>query len=89
MYFVGFYSVPNLIVILFNLMYLVFVVGIYCKGCVIVRDSVKTQAIEARRVFTGISRLSIPRKDACALHMTGMRRVSTDGDSCVSRVPRG
>ena len=60
MYSVGFYSVPNLIIILFNLMYLVFVVGIYCKGCVIVRDSVKTQAIEARRVFAGISRLSIP-----------------------------
>ena len=37
----------------------------------------------------GISRLSIPRKDACALHMTGMQRVSTDGDSCVLRVSRG
>ena len=86
MYFVGFYSIPNLIVILFNLMYPIFVVGIYCKGCVIVRESVKTQAIEARRVFAGISRLSIPRKDACALHMTG--RVSIDGDSCVSRVSR-
>ena len=84
MYSVGFYSVPNLIVILFNLMYPVFVVGIYCKGYVIVRESVKTQAIEARRVFAGISRLSISRKDACALHMTGMRRVSIDGDSCVS-----
>ena len=46
MYFVGFYFVPNLIVILFNLLYLVFAVGIYCKGCVIVRESVKTQAIE-------------------------------------------
>ena len=46
MYFVGFYSVPNLIVILFNLLYLVSVVGIYCKGCVIVRESVKTQATE-------------------------------------------
>ena len=86
MYFVGFYSIPNLIVILFNLMYPVFVVGIYCKGCVIVRENVKTQAIEVRRVFAGISRLSIPQKDACALHMTGMRRVSTDGDSYVSRV---
>ena len=32
MLFVGFYFVPNLIVILFNLMYPVFVVGIYCKG---------------------------------------------------------
>ena len=61
MYFVGFYSVSNLIVILFNLIYPVFVVEIYCKGCVIVRESVKTQAIEARMVFAGISRLSIPR----------------------------
>ena len=89
MYFVGFYFVPNLIVILFNLMYTIFIVGIYCKGCVIVTESVKTQAIEARRVFAGISQLSIPRKDACALHMTGMRRVSIDGDSYVLRVSRG
>ena len=89
MYFVSFYSVPNLIVILFNLMYLVFVVGIYCKGCVIVKESVNTQAVEAKRVFTGISRLSIPQKDACALHMTRMRRVSTDGDNYVSRISRG
>ena len=49
----------------------------------------KTQAIEDRRVFTGSSRLSIPRNDACALHMTGMRRVRTDGDSCVLQVTRG
>ena len=89
MYFVRFYSVPNLIVILFNLMYPVFVVRIYCKGCMIVRKSVKTQAIEARRVFAGISQLSIPRKDACALHMTGMQRVNTDRDSYVSQVSRG
>ena len=79
----------NLIVILFNLMYLVFVVGIYCKGCVIVRESVKTQAIEARRIFMDISQLSILRKDACALHMTRMQRVSIDGDSCVSQVSHG
>ena len=86
MYFVGLYSMPNLIVILFNLTYPVFVVGIYCKGCVIVRESMKTQAIEARRVFAGISQLSIPRKEACALHIIGMQRVSTNGDSYVSRV---
>ena len=88
MYFVDFYFLPNFIVILFNLMYPVFVVGIYCKGYVIVRESVKIQAIEARRIFAGISRLSIPRKDAYVFHMTGMRKVSTDGDSCVSRVSR-
>ena len=70
-------------------MYHVFVMGIYCKGCVIVRESVKTQAIEARRVFASISWLSIPWKDACALHMTGMWRASTDGHNYVSRVSRG
>ena len=32
--------------------------------------------MEARRIFAGISWLSIPRKEAYALHMTGMRRVS-------------
>ena len=89
MYFVGFYSVPNLIVIIFNLLYLVFIVGFDCKGCVIERESVKTQAIEARKFLAGSSRLSIPQSEACALHMTRMRRVSTGGDSCVSRVSRG
>ena len=84
MCFVGFKSVPNLIVTLFNLLYPVFIVGFNCKGCVIERECVKTQAIEDRRVFAGISRLSIPRNDACALHMTRMRRVRIDGDSCVS-----
>ena len=77
MYFVGFYSVPNLIVILFNLLYPVFIVGFDCKGCVLERESVKTQAIEARRILASISRLSFPRSEACALHMIGMWRVST------------
>ena len=34
------------------------------------KGSVKTQAIEDKRVFAGSSRLSIPRNDACALHLT-------------------
>ena len=72
MYFVGFYSMSNLIVIIFNLLYPVFIVGFDCKGCVIERECVKTQAIEARRFLVGSSRLSIPRSEACALHMTGM-----------------
>ena len=90
MCFVGFNSVPNFIVILFNLLYPVFIVGFNCKDYVIERESVcvKTQAIENRRFFTSSSRLSIPRNDACALHMTRMRRVRTDGDSCVSQVAR-
>ena len=53
------------------------------------RESVKTQAMEARRIFAGISWLSILRKEACALHMTEMRRVNTDEDNCVLRVARG
>ena len=89
MCFVGFNYVPNLIVILFNLLYPVFIVGFNCKGCMINKEYVKTQAIEDKRVFAGSSRLSIPRNDACALHMTGMQRVRTDGDSCVLRVARG
>ena len=51
----------------------------------IVRESVKTQASEAKKVFVGILRLSIPRKGTCALHMTGMPRVSPEGFSQVSR----
>ena len=89
MYFVGFYSVPNLIVILFNLVYPVFIVGCDCKGCVLERECVKTQASEARRILVGVSRLSFPRSEACALHMTGMQKVCTNGDSYVSRVSRG
>ena len=79
----------NLIVILFNLLYPVFIVRFNCKGCVTERGSVKTQAIKDRRVFVGSSRLSISRNDACTLHMTGMPRVKIDGDSCVSRVAHG
>ena len=46
MYFVGFYSVPNFIVILFNPVYPIFIVGFDCRGCVIERECVKTQTIE-------------------------------------------
>ena len=55
MYFVGFNFVTNLIVILFNLLYPVFIARLYCKGCVIKREYVKIQAIEDRRVFAGSS----------------------------------
>ena len=97
MYSVGFYSESNLIVILFNLLYFIFNLGFDCKGCVIERERererervcVKTQVIEVRRFLAGSSRLSIPQSEACALRMTGMRRVNTDGDSYVSQVFRG
>ena len=80
---------PNLIVIIFNLVYPIFIVGCDCKGRVLEREYVKTQASEARRLLAGVSQLSFLRSKACALHMTGMRRVYTDGDSCVSRVSHG
>ena len=38
---------------------------------------VKTQSIKDWSVFVGSSWVNIPRSDACALHMIGMRRVRT------------
>ena len=55
MCFVNFNFMPNFIVILFNLLYIIFIMRFNCKGCVIKRESVKTQAIEDRRVFAGSS----------------------------------
>ena len=40
--FVGLYSIPNLIVMFFNLLYPVCIVGFHCKCCVLERESVKT-----------------------------------------------
>ena len=62
MYFVGFYSVPNLIVISFNLVYPVFIVGCDCKGCVLERESVKTQASEAKKTSHGCLVTKLPAK---------------------------
>ena len=45
--------------------------------------------LKTKVVFTSSSRVSFPRSNACALHMTRMRKVRTDGDSCVSQVARG
>ena len=45
-HFVGFNFVPNLIVISFNHLYPVIIMGFTCKGCVIQKENVKTQAIE-------------------------------------------
>ena len=77
MLFVCFYSVPNLIVILLNLLYLYLLWDLIVMGYVLERVCVKTQAIEAKRVLVGISQLSFSQSEACALHMTAMRRIST------------
>ena len=50
---------PNLVVIIFNFLYPVFIVGFDCKGCVLERKSVKTEAIEGRTVLAGSLQLSI------------------------------
>ena len=76
MYFVGFYSVPNLIVILFNLLYHVFIVGFDCKGYVLERKCEDSSKWILKGSRASISLLSFLRSEVCALHMTRMRRVS-------------
>ena len=56
MCFVGFNFMPNLIVILFNVLYLVFHVGFICKGCVREKESVKTQGKLKTEVFLWVAR---------------------------------
>ena len=77
--FVGFYFVPNLIVILFNLIYPIFHVGFICKGCERERECVceGSRQLKTKAVFTGSSWVSFLQSEACALHMTRMQRVRT------------
>ena len=56
MCFVGFNFVPNLIVIMFNLLYLVFHVGFICKGCVRERESVWRLKALKIEVFLRVAR---------------------------------
>ena len=56
-------------------MYLVFYVGFICKGCVRERECEDSRKLKTKAVFAGSSRVGFPRSEACALHMTGMRRV--------------
>ena len=76
MYFVGFYFVPNLIVILFNLLYHVFIVGFDCKGYVLERKCEDSSKWILKGSRASISLLSFLRSEVCVLHMTRMRRVS-------------
>ena len=69
---------PNLIVILFNLMYLVFYVGflvrVVCERERVCEDSRQS---EKQEVFTGSSREAFPQSEACAEHMIRIRRFRT------------
>ena len=64
---------PNLIVIMFNLMYPILFVGFHYKGFVRDRESVKTQGMKTKVAFAGSSQLSFPRSEACALLMRRVR----------------
>ena len=82
--FVGFYSEQNLIVIIFNLLYPVFIVGFHCKSCVIERVVWRLKHLKTEEGFAGISRLSIPRSISCALHMLECEE-SSQMETVVSR----
>ena len=54
------------------------------------RETVKTQGkVQSIEVFTSSSQEAFSRSEACAQHMTGMRRVMTDSDSWFSQVSHG
>ena len=74
--FVGFYFVPNFIVIMLNLMYPVFYVDLFIR-VMWERKCEDSRQLKAKVVFAGNSWVRFPRSDACALHMTGMQRVRT------------
>ena len=68
MYFVGFYSMPNLIVSLFNLLYLVFIVGFDCKGCVIERKC-ENLSNWSQKISRGYLTTKLPTKwSMCLAH---------------------
>ena len=74
MCFVGFNSVPNLIVILFNLFYPVFIVGFDCKGYVIERECEDSSNWRLKS-FHGYLVTKYPVKWLMWLAHAGMRRV--------------
>ena len=45
--------------------------------CVRERECEESRLLKTKGVSVSSSRVSFPRSDACALHMTGMRRVKT------------
>ena len=53
-----------------------FFLRVMCEKSVRIQGKVKS-----KEVFVGISREAFPRSEACAQHMTKMRRVMTDGDN--------
>ena len=61
-----------------------FFVRVMCE-----RECEDSRQSEEQEVFASSSQEAFPRSEACALDMTGMRRIMTDGDSWFSQVSRG
>ena len=53
--------------------------GIHCKGSVCERECEDSRQLKTKEVLVGSLREAFPRSEACALHMTGIRRVVTAG----------
>ena len=53
---------------------------------VCVRECEDLRQLKTKEVFVGNLRVAFSRSEACAQHMTGMRRVMTNGDSWFLRV---
>ena len=56
-----------------------FIVWVVCE-----RECEDSRQSEEQEVFEGSSQEAFLRSEACAMHMTRMRRVMTDGDSWFS-----
>ena len=53
-----------------------FIIRVVCE-----RECEDLRQLKTKEVFTSSSRVAFQRSEACAQHMTGMRRVMTDGNS--------
>ena len=53
-----------------------FIVRVMCEI-----ECANLRQLKTKVVFAGSSRVHFPRSEACAQHITGMRRVMIDGDS--------
>ena len=88
MYSVGFYSVSNLIVIIFNLLYPVFIVGFDCKGCVIEREC-EDSSNWSQKISGGYLVTKHPAKWLMWLAHARMQRVRTGWRQlCLANISR-
>ena len=56
-----------------------FIVRVVCE-----RECEDSRQLKTKEVFIGSSRVAFLRSEACAQHMTGMRRIMIDGESWFS-----